>query len=134
MHILKNKSLTIVSPVYNNAETIIELKDRVFQVAEKLYTSYEYLFVIDGSPDTSFNILSREAENDSKIKIISLSRNFGQHTAIMAGIDNSNGDHIFIIDADLEELPEYLIDFKKEIDKNCEIVVGIRKGNQRSFI
>ena len=133
MDVLNDKSLTIISPVYKNEGTLIELIDRVFQVAEKLYTSYEYLFVVDGSPDDSFNILLRAAEKDSKIKVINLSRNFGQHTAIMAGIDNAKGDHIFIIDADLEELPECLIDFKKEIDKNHEIVVGIRKDYSRSF-
>lgn len=128
-----NRTISIVSPVYNNESTLVDLAQRVFKVAEKNYSNCEYIFVIDGSPDNSYNVLLNMANQDERIKIINFARNFGQHNAIMAGLAHCNNDHIFIIDADLEEPPEYLSNLKKKIDGEYEIAVGIRKNNSRSF-
>ena len=123
--------LSVVIPVYKNESTLKDLVDSVLMNADKLYRNVECIFVIDGSPDNSRDLLWKFANEDSRIKVISFARNFGQHTAIIAGLERCNGDNILVIDADLEEPIDKLKLFKKRLDNGFEIVVG-KRVNPRS--
>jgi dolichol-phosphate mannosyltransferase len=131
MRAFKDAKLTVVSPVYRNEETLVELSRRLSLVARETFASYEHLFVNDGSPDGSREVLRRLAEEDKNVRVISLVRNFGQHTALTVGMRHARGDYVLFLDADLEESPEDIPAFgAKMVEGNFEIVVG-RRVNRR---
>jgi len=100
--------------------------------AEKITDDFEIIFVNDGSPDESLEIAISIYENDSRIKIIDLSRNFGHHKAVMTGLAHAKGELVFLIDVDLEEDPELFNMFHKVfVDSDTDVVYGVqnkRKG------
>jgi glycosyltransferase involved in cell wall biosynthesis len=113
------KKITILIPVFNEEATVgflLERLDAVFPRTGDTKYQYEYLFVNDGSSDGTHEVIQRqmasERENagvvQSRISYINLSRNFGKETAMMAGLDNANGDAVVIIDADLQDPPELI--------------------------
>ncbi|MDD2890030.1 MAG: glycosyltransferase family 2 protein [bacterium] len=125
---------SIVIPIYNEENIIPELYSRTTKVLGSVdKTGYEIIFVDDGSNDHSLEILEKLYKKDSKIKIVSLSRNFGHQEAISAGIDFAKGNAVITMDGDLQDPPEIIIEFIKEWGKNCKIVYGIRKNTKESF-
>jgi len=125
--------LSIVSTLYKTADCVSEFYARITAVAEELAgQDYELIFVNDGSPDESLEISLSLLDVDNHLKVIDLSRNFGHHKAIMAGLIYSKGDLVFLIDSDLEEAPEYLIPFSRKFkEEACDVVYGVqdkRKG------
>jgi putative glycosyltransferase len=121
--------LSIVTTLYHSAPYIEEFYKRIVKTGDKITDDYEIIFVNDGSPDNSLDIAVNLCKNDSKIKIIDLSRNFGHHKAIMTGFQHAKGDYIFLIDSDLEEDPELLIRFYEEMEKYgiIDVVYGYQK-------
>jgi polyisoprenyl-phosphate glycosyltransferase len=101
-----NESISVVIPVYNDFEVLDELHKRLMPVITNLTEKYELIFVNDGSKDKSLDVLVAIANNDSKVKVINLTRNFGQSGAIFAGLDNCTGELIVIMDSDLQDKPE----------------------------
>lgn len=124
--------LSIVTTMYYSAPYIKEFYERLSKSADKITYDYEIIFVNDGSPDNSLDVVLELRNNDKKIKIIDLSRNFGHHKAIMTGLAHAKGELIFLIDCDLEEEPELLTNFNKVLkEKSVDVVYGIqekRKG------
>ncbi|MCG2756428.1 glycosyltransferase family 2 protein [Candidatus Dependentiae bacterium] len=120
--------LSIVTPIFNEEENIITHYNELKQVLSKLkfFKNYELIFVNDGSYDNSINILKNIAINDPKLKIISCIKNFGHESATTAGINNSSGDAVVIIDGDLQDPPELILEFEKEYINNIDIVYGQR--------
>ena len=101
-----NFSLSVIIPVFNDEEVLAELHKRLHASLEKLISDWEIIFVDDGSSDGSLQVLKDlQVENDS-IKVIQLTRNFGQPNAISAGLDYANGDVIVMMDSDLQDRPE----------------------------
>ncbi len=127
-------TLTVVTPVYRNARTLEELTRQVFEVAGPRFASVEYIFVNDGSPDDSRQVLRRMADADRRVKVINFARNFGQHTALMAGMRAAAGDYILMIDGDLEESPSDLPAFMAKMSEGFEIVVGERLNRRRTWL
>ena len=129
------KSISIVSTLYHSADYIDEFYRRIINTLKKLnlVSNYEIVFVNDGSPDNSLGKAIKICDLDSNVKTIDLSRNFGHHKAIMTGLKYASGKYIFLIDVDLEERPELLEDFWKEIHlRKNDVVFGVqkqRKGN-----
>lgn len=117
-------SISILIPVYNNAASLEELHLRLVTTLESMQRSFEIVFVNDGSADGSLTILRRLANSDPRCVVLNLSRNFGQHPAINAGLDRSTGDITVLMDADLqdcpEELPRLLAPF--DLDPELDIV------------
>lgn len=118
---------SIIVPVYNSAQTLTELFDRIQQVfSQHLSASYEVVFVNDGSQDHSLTVLqSLQAANKEIVKCIPLTRNFGQHNALLCGIEYASGSFILTIDDDLQFEPEdmlHLVAMQKEGD--YDIVYG----------
>ena len=93
--------ISIVSPVYHASGCLRELYQRLVQVLESVGEDFEIVLVNDGSPDDSWDIILELAAGDSRVKGVNLSRNFGQHCAITAGLDHAAGDWIVVMDCDL---------------------------------
>jgi putative glycosyltransferase len=103
--------LSVVSTLYRSAPYIDDFHRRVTSTAQKLTDDYEIILVNDGSPDDSLDRAIRLSELDDHVIVVDLSRNFGHHKAMMAGLEHALGEQIFLIDSDLEEEPEWLLDF-----------------------
>jgi len=126
--------LSIVTTMYCSAPYIEEFYRRISTSAEKITKDYEIIFVNDGSPDDSLKIAVGLHENDPRVKVIELSRNFGHHKAIMTGLGHAEGNLVFLIDSDLEEEPELLEQFFAELnsDESVDVLYGVqnkRKGS-----
>ncbi|MCX7770015.1 MAG: glycosyltransferase family 2 protein [Proteobacteria bacterium] len=125
--------VSIVIPIFNEEENINLLYERIKFVMDNTKNPYEIIFVDDGSKDNSLNILKKIQENDEKIIVISLRKNFGQTSAFAAGFDYATGDVIITMDGDLQNDPD---DIPKliELSKEYDIVSGWRKNRKDPFI
>ncbi|NML69374.1 glycosyltransferase family 2 protein [Chryseobacterium sp. RP-3-3] len=102
--------ISIVSPVYRAEKILPILVSEINKVSEKMGVDYEIILVDDRSPDNSWEVMKSLAEKNKHLKIYRLSRNFGQHPAIMAGLSKAKGEWIVVMDCDLQDQP-------KEIEK-----------------
>ena len=119
--------LSIVLPVYNEQEVLPALFETLPPVLARIDCEYELIFIDDGSRDTTRSILNAAAQQDSRIKVLGFSRNFGQQAAITAGLDFANGDAVVVMDADLQDPPELIIEFAKKGEEGFENIYMIRK-------
>ncbi|HOS15450.1 MAG TPA: glycosyltransferase family 2 protein [Bacteroidales bacterium] len=120
--------LSVIIPCYNEELVINETYKRLGKVLNELDLSYELLFINDGSRDKTYDILSRLASEDSKVKVLNFSRNFGHQCAVTAGINHCSGDAAVIIDSDLQDPPEVIVDMLKIMhEQNANVVYGVRK-------
>lgn len=126
-------TLSVVTPVYRNEQTLAELARQIFAAAAPIFGRVEYIFVNDCSPDGSRQVLKSLAQANPAIKVINLARNFGQHVALMVGMRAAVGDYVFLIDADLEESPADLAKFAAKMREGHEIVVGQRTGQRATW-
>jgi glycosyltransferase involved in cell wall biosynthesis len=105
----RQRKISILIPAYNEQEVLRDLYERLNKLAGQTPDyDFEFLFVNDGSRDRTLEIISAYAKKDHRISYINLSRNFGKETAMIAGLDNANGDAVVIIDADLQDPPELI--------------------------
>lgn len=112
------KIISVVVPCYNEEEVIKDFYTEVTRVFKELKNyKYELVFVNDGSSDRTLQILKELKKLDKDIKIISFSRNFGKESAIYAGLENSKGDFVVVIDADLQHPPVKIIDMVAGIEE-----------------
>lgn len=123
---------SIVIPVYNEEENVLELRRRLGIVMERLGT-YEIIFVDDGSTDKSWQIIKDLHEKDLRVKGLSFSRNFGHHIAITAGLDNIQGKAIILMDGDLQDTPEEIPKLFNKLNEGYDLVYGIRKEKKDSL-
>lgn len=127
--------LSIVATLYQSAPYIAEFYRRASTTAKMLVgEDYEIILVNDGSPDNSLELAIELTQLDPHIIIVDLSRNFGHHKAMMTGLAYAKSELTFLIDSDLEEEPEYLIGFAKQMQaESCDVVYGVqgqRKGDR----
>lgn len=118
--------LTVIVPVYNEAEVLQMFYDRLHSVLVGLEMEYEILFVNDGSRDDSIKILQSLHLADSSVSIIDLSRNFGKEIAMTAGLDYADGDAVVIIDSDLQDPPELIPDLIRGWREGFDVVYAKR--------
>lgn len=130
------KKLSIVVPAYNEEEVIELFYNKLKDVINKIVEKYEYeiIFIDDGSKDNTLNILKKLRENDNNVNIISFSRNFGKEAGIYAGLKNSNGDIVVVLDADLQHDPEIIPQMIKYIEEGYDTVTTIRNRKGESKI
>jgi len=133
-----NPTLSIVIPVYNEEDGLQALFDRLYpaldQMASKRSTTYEVVFVNDGSKDRSAGILAKQVDLRPDVtRAVLFHSNFGQHMAIMAGFEYSRGDYIITLDADLQNPPEEIDALAKELLKGHDYVGTIRADRRDSF-
>ena len=123
--------LSIVSTLYYSEPFLDEFIKRCVASAEKVTLDFEFVLIDDGSPDASLRKALLYAQSEPRIKIIELSRNFGHHAAILAGLAHAKGDLIFLLDSDLEEPPELLRDFLDVMQReNADVVFGVHDRSQ----
>lgn len=122
--------LSVVVSVYNEEVVLKSFYKETKQVLDNIEWDYEILFVNDGSMDRSLEILSTLANEDTHVKFISFSRNFGHESAMIAGIDYSSGDAIICMDADLQHPPECIPKILEKFEQGFEIVNMVRTKNE----
>ena len=127
--------LSIVIPVYNEAENLPVLHQAMHDALNQLSTDWEVVYVDDGSADDSLSILETTAQVDSgHTRVVALRRNFGQTAAIAAGIDYADGDVIVLMDADMQNDPADIPKMLEKIEEGYDVVSGWRKNRQDTFI
>lgn len=127
------KKISIVVPCYNE-ESALPLFYEELQKNIKTFPkdiSFEILFVNDGSKDHTLNVIKDLAKKDSTIKFISFSRNFGKESAIYAGLENSTGDYVTLMDADLQDPPSLLKEMYRLVSEDKYDAVGTRRVNRK---
>jgi len=127
--------LSIVIPVYNEAENLPILHQAMHDALDQLSTGWEVVYVDDGSADDSLSILEKTAQIDPEhTRVVALRRNFGQTAAIAAGIDHADGDIIVLMDADMQNDPADIPKMLEKIEEGYDVVSGWRKNRQDTFI
>ena len=122
-------SLSVIVPVFNEAAGLAVFQQSLLSVLNKAdVDSYEVIYVDDGSNDNTAELVRRWHDDDSKLKLISLSRNFGKESALSAGIAAASGDAILMIDGDGQHPVELIPDFLAAWRAGAQVVVGLRTG------
>lgn len=127
------KSISIVSPVYKAGKIVDELVRRVSDEVSKITDRYEIILVEDCGGDDSWEKIEDNCKINPNVKGIKLSRNFGQHYAITAGLKAATGEIVIIMDCDLQDDPAYFKDLLKEFEDGYEVVFTKRIGRKHSF-
>jgi polyisoprenyl-phosphate glycosyltransferase len=117
--------VSVVAPVYNEEATINEFYARVCAALEGL--PFELVLVDDGSTDGSPHALEQLADTDPRVRVVSLSRNFGHQTALTAGLDHASGNAVVMIDADLQDPPELIQTMLDHWRAGCDVVYAVRE-------
>lgn len=122
--------LSVIIPVYNEEKNVRRLYDRLFSVASSLQRRYEFIFINDGSKDKTLTEVKALAMENSAVKFIDFSRNFGHQVAVTAGLNLCHGTRVVIIDADLQDPPELILDMDKKMDEGYEVVFAKRRKRE----
>lgn len=130
---MKKDSISIVIPVYGDKNLVKKLYDELIKVFSLIDADFEIIMVNDACPYGSGEEIEKLALEDKRVKFIDLSRNFGQHYAIKAGIDNANGDYVVVMDCDLQDNPKDIVKFYAKIKEGFDIVFGIRIQRKDTF-
>jgi polyisoprenyl-phosphate glycosyltransferase len=125
--------LSVVVPIYNEAENLAALYARLTTVLETSAPDYEIVFVDDGSRDTSLAQLHALAAANDRIVVVELARNFGHQVAISAGLDQSRGGAVVVMDADLQDPPEVLPQFIAKWREGYDVVYAVREHRKESW-
>jgi polyisoprenyl-phosphate glycosyltransferase len=127
-------SLSIVSPVYNTGAMLPELLQRGDQALAPMAGDYEWVLVDDGSTDSSWEILESLAASRPGLRAIKLSRNFGQHAAITAGLQKATGTWVVVMDSDLQDRPEDIPRLLEKAGEGFEVVQARRTGRRDGWL
>ncbi|MDO4330337.1 MAG: glycosyltransferase family 2 protein [Lachnospiraceae bacterium] len=124
------KLLSVVVSVYNEEQALQDFYRETSQVLQALSWDYELIFVNDGSRDGSLSILQELSRQDSQVRVINFSRNFGHEAAMIAGLDYSRGDGIVCMDADLQHPPECLSRIVRCFEEGYQVISMVRTKNE----
>lgn len=129
------KKLSIIIPVYNNELNLRSLYEKLSKdVLKKADFEYEIIFIDDGSEDNSYKELLKLREKDKNIKIIKLTRNFGEYIAVFAGLKYADGDCLVNIAADLQTSPKIIGEMYSWWKKGYKVILGVRKSREEGKI
>jgi glycosyltransferase involved in cell wall biosynthesis len=118
--------LSIISSLYNTGKMLEEFVGQVIEAVTVITTDYEIILVDDGSPDNAWELLEVLSAGNPRIKGIKLSRNFGQHRALAAGLDACRGEYVVVMDSDLQDQPKEIIRLYAEAKAGYPVVVARR--------
>jgi len=130
---LSKIEISVVIPVFRTGHFISELHSRLTANLNLITKDFEIIFVNDGSPDNSWDLITAVAENDPRVKGIGFSRNFGQHVAITAGVEHSAGTWVVVMDGDLQDRPEEIINLYNKARQGYEVVFARRHERKDVF-
>ncbi len=120
--------ISVIVPCFNEEETIHYFYQAMEKVRIKMNEEFEYIFVNDGSKDSTLSILRSLSVQDRSVRYLSFSRNFGKEAALFAGLEVANGHLVTVMDADLQDPPEMLMEMKQMLDDDSDLdCVGTRR-------
>jgi polyisoprenyl-phosphate glycosyltransferase len=126
--------ISIVTPVYGCKQALYELYFRLKDTLEKITIDFEIIMVNDASPDNAWETIKELAKKDKRVKGINLSRNFGQHFAITAGLNYTKGEWVVVMDCDLQDQPEEITKLYDKAMEGYDYVVGLRIQRNDKFM
>src|SRR5438128_5339135 len=122
--------VSVIVLIYNEIDSVEPLHRELIGVLEALGTSFEVLYIDDGSRDGSTDKLGQLASRDTRVRVVSFRRNFGQTAAVQAGIDYSRGDVLVFLDGDLQNDPHDIPHLLEKIDEGYDVVSGWRRDRR----
>ena len=125
--------ISVVTPVYGCSACLNQLHARLEAILTTITSDYEIIMVNDGSPDDAWETIKLLVEKDKNVKGVNLSRNYGQHKAITAGLDFADGDWVVVMDCDLQDQPEEIVKLYQEALKGFDVVFGRRDQRKDSL-
>jgi len=130
------EKVSIVVPCYNEQEVVENFYEQLIKTINQLKNKYLYevIFIDDGSKDKTLEKLKDLRKKDENIKIISFSRNFGKESAIYAGLSNSTGELVVLMDSDLQHPPEIILEMLQGIENGYDVVATKRINRKRRTI
>lgn len=131
---MNNLKISVVVPLYRCSKAIPELTRRLVQSLSQLTNDFEIIYVNDASPEADWEEVVKSSDTDIRIKGINLSRNFGQHYAITAGLQYASGDWVVVMDGDLQDQPEEIKLLLQKAMEGFDIVLARREQRQDSFL
>ncbi len=127
--------ISVVSPVYGCESGLYELYQRLSKTLSDISPNYQIILVNDQSPDQSWSIIQKIAQKDSRVLGLNLSRNFGQHPAITAGLDRAEGEWVVVMDCDLQDVPEEIPNLHEyALNNELDIVFARRAIRNDSMV
>lgn len=126
--------ISIIIPVYRSAKTLPELHQRLVDVLSQIEQKFEIIFVEDCGGDESWRVIKEIAEQDSRVRGLQMSRNYGQHNALLCGIRAAHGEVIITIDDDLQHPPEELPKLLAKLVEGYDVVYGPPLQEQHGFL
>ena len=130
----QNEFISTVVPVYGCSEALNELCERLIQSLSRITKQFEVVLVNDACPQNSWDRIQSICLKHKQIKGINLSRNYGQHQAITAGLDHAKGDAVVVMDCDLQDQPEEIIKLYQYMQNGYDVVFGRRVHRSDSFL
>lgn len=128
------KLISLVIPCYNEEVVLPDFYKEVLKTMNTMKeVSYEIVFIDDGSIDKTLNIIKKYAKENKRVRYISFSRNFGKEAAIYSGLDYANGDYVAVMDADLQDPPEYINKMYQILEKDDYDVVALVAKNNKDY-
>ncbi len=125
---------SVVVPLFNEEENLRPLHMKIVEIMDTVGSSYEVVFVDDGSVDRTFSLLAEICAHDNRVIAVRLRRNFGQTTALQAGFDYAQGDVIISLDGDLQHDPAEIPQFIAKINEGYDLVSGWRVRRQDTWL
>jgi dolichol-phosphate mannosyltransferase len=129
-----NPIISFVSPVYRAEKMLEKLVDEIQKVMLVIGQSYEIILVDDRSPDNSWAVMKKLSNQFPVVKSVRLSRNFGQHPAIMAGLTQAKGEWVVVLDCDLQDQPKEVLKLYTKAQEGFDVVLAQRKNRQDGFL
>jgi dolichol-phosphate mannosyltransferase len=126
--------ISVVSPVYQAEKIVAELIRQLHENLLKITQDYEIVLVNDASPDNSWVVIAKECEKDKRVKGINLSRNFGQHYAITAGLHYAKGEWVVVMDCDLQDRPDEIPNLYRKALEGWDIVYARRTERKDTIL
>lgn len=127
-------TISVVVPLYNEAENVVELHRRIVTALEGCGHAFEMIFVDDGSRDGTLAALHGIASDDARVRVVKLRRNYGQTPSMRAGIDCAKGDVIVTMDGDLQNDPADIPELVERLEQGYDLVAGWRRNRQDAFL
>lgn len=125
--------LSIVIPLYNEEAVFVELWLRLATVMDEMPLSAEVVLVDDGSTDGTRELATLACREDSRFRLVVLSRNFGHQLAVSAGLQHASGRAVAILDGDLQDPPEVLLDFHRKLSEGYDVVYAVRRRRKEAW-
>ena len=132
--LVEHPEISIIIPLYNEEESLIELYQKLTPVLKTLNKTYEIIFIDDGSTDNSFEVLQGLYQQSSTVKIYQFRKNYGKSAALAFGFSKANGNVVITMDADLQDDPEEIPSLINKLNQGYDLVSGWKKKRYDPFI